>query len=860
VFLSHTSELRRLPAGRSFIAAAEDAVIAAGDAVTDMAYFTARDRQPADVCRQAVLIADIHVSIIGFRYGTPVTDQPEISHTQLEFDTATRAGLPRLVFLLGPEAEGPAELFRDLDHGDRQERFRRALQEESGLTTVVVNSPEGLSEKLHQALTEHRGIDDRRPAQLWNVPARSAVFTGRQELLARLHGSLQRGRRTVVHALHGMGGIGKTALVTEYAHLYSENYDIVWWIPSEETGLVPEHLAELAYALDVARATDTAATAMARALGTLRRAERWLLIFDNAEEPRGLAPYLPGGAGHVLITSRNPAWHDLAHPVDLDVFSRTESVALLRQRLPARPDTDLERLAEDLGDLPLAVAQAGSYLADTAMPTSDYLALLRDRVVDVLSQGEPASYPVTLAASLLVAFEHLAAADPAALQLLCLVSVLAPEPIPLDQLLTRPELLDEPLARTAADPIALSATLSLLRRRGLARIDSGSIQLHRLVQAVLRARAGGDRLNRTVIPILAAAVPATGWPDPGTWPRWRQLLPHVLVATEDVAGLEHIDQLAWLLDRAGMYLQARGDPVAAEPMFERALAVRTAELGEEHPDTLWIANNLAVNLRSRGLWHQAQTLQQDVLDRRRKVLGRNHPDTLRSASNVASNLRVLGQYRRARVLQEDTLARRRRTLGRDHPDTLLSASNLARDLHLLKQFDQALRLDQDTLKRRRSVLGPDHPDTLFSINNVAIGLRAVGNHQRARELDQDAFDRRRRVLGEDHPDTLFSANNLAIDLRSTGEHEQARALDESTLAGRRRVLGEDHPDTLFSASNLAHDLRELGRFQEAGDLDRDTLARRRRVLGEHHPNTLRSARSLAHDLRELDRATRDRLP
>jgi hypothetical protein len=214
---------------------------------------------------------------------------------------------------------------------------------------------------------------------VWNVPLRNPYFTGRTDMLRQLRQQLHTGEGTlVIQALYGLGGVGKTQLAIEYAHRFAADYDLVWWIDAEQPVLIADQVASLAGKLDlpVGRTVpDTVDTVLAE----LRRRPRWLLIFDNAERPQHLAPYLPGGAGHVLATSRRPSWGALGGRLEVNVLARPETVALLQRRIPELDGQLADQLAAELGDLPLAAEQAAAYLEQTGLPPIDYLRRFRTR-------------------------------------------------------------------------------------------------------------------------------------------------------------------------------------------------------------------------------------------------------------------------------------------------------------------------------------------------------------------------------------------------------------------------------------------------------------------------------------------------
>ncbi|MFG3461999.1 FxSxx-COOH system tetratricopeptide repeat protein, partial [Streptomyces sp. NPDC047853] len=646
--------------------------------------------------------------------------------------------------------------------------------------------------------------------KVWNVRRRNPDFFGRDSEMVQLRAGLLHGRQAVVQALHGMGGIGKTQLALEYAHRFASQYDLVWWVDAEQADQLPVRYTELADRLGIAK-SDAGTEANARALlQHLRTQCNWLLILDNAEQPDQIEPWLPEGPGHVLITSRDPDWHGIAHQSDLDVFTRADSLAYFQARTPGVTTDQADLLAQDLGDLPLALAQAAGVLR-SGMTLDRYRQLLTTNTARLLQESDVRDYPAPLAATVNIAVSRLVDdGHPDATALLRLGSFLGPEPIPTAWLeIARPRLATIP--SDPDDPMWLRNALQPLSRFGLARIDVNAFQIHRLTQAILRTQTSPAlvaAIRGDVNAVLAAVEP--GDPQsPTAWPSWASLTAHFTTPHVSTAVIDRPELRPTLL-KIIYFLLCSGQPRAAHALSTALHQTWSIDVGLDHPDVLTCAQHLGHASASLGDYAEAHSLIENTFARRRHVLGEDHPDTLQSANNLANTLGDLGKYAEARQMQEDALARRRRVLGEDHPDTLQSAGNLANTLSGLGKYAEARQMQEDVLARRRRVLGEDHPDTLTSTGNLASILSSLGQHAEARQMQEDTLARHRRVLGEDHPDTLTSTGNLASTLSGLGRHAEARQIQEDTLARRRRILGEDHPDTLSSANGLASILGGLG--------------------------------------------------
>src|ERR1039457_254876 len=556
---------------------------------------------------------------------------------------------------------------------------------------------------------------------IWNVPARNADFTGRGAMLELLRDKLAGWGMTVVvaQALYGLGGVGKTQLALEYAHRFMADYDLVWWVPSERAEETSGALADLARKMGL-KVGDNVAEAAEAALEELRRdsSPHWLLIFDNADDPKQLEPYLPTGAGHVLITSRNQAWSHSAEPLEVDVFTRDESVAHLLRHVPELDVADARRVADALGHLPLAVEQASAWLEQTGMPARAYVEQLATQSTRILALNQPPDYPMPVVATWNLSFDRLKRRSPAAVRLLQLCAFFSPGPISRD-LLYSDEMNESllPFDETLSEKLMLGRVIRDISRFALVKVDQGSnsLQIHRLVQAVIRSQMSDEEQEEArheVHKILAGARPRQGeTDDPANWSTYDIIWPHLGPSQADECDDPRTRQL--LIDWV-RYQWKHGEFESGLNLAKRLENLWAHQLGPDHQQTLHLQFQIANVLRSQGRFSEARDLDTYVLERQRAVLGADHPHTLMTAGGLGADLCALGEFQQALASDQQTYESFKEQFGEDYPRTLAAAHNLASSLRLVGDCFAARRLDEETLDHQRQGLGGDHPYTPLS--------------------------------------------------------------------------------------------------------------------------------------------------
>jgi serine/threonine protein phosphatase PrpC/tetratricopeptide (TPR) repeat protein len=601
-------------------------------------------------------------------------------------------------------------------------------------------------------------------------------FVGRVPDLLSIAAALKGEQTTAISqaaTVHGLGGVGKTTVATEFVHRYGAYFaGGVFWLSFADPVNIGAEIAQCGGEGGLQLRPDFHDLPLPDQVAAVQRA--WaeeiprLLVFDNVDTDDAEAlvqQYRPTtGGARVLITSRRGVWDASLGitALQLGTLPRAESIALLRWFRADLPEADAAAIATELGDLPLALHLVGSFLKKydhtQQGDPSAFLGRLRDPALlehpalQGRATGVAWSYQErSVARAFALSYERLTAddaTDDLALELLARAAHFAPgEPISRDLLLATVETSDELLATRA---------LERLTTLGLLELDDGSPTLHRLLAHFVQSTATADAAQAAV---EKAVTDYTGLLEdiPAAW---LPLVPHLRHITD--AALERGDeQAATLANNLGYCLNnVLADYGAARPLMERALAIHEQVLGAEHPHTAVSLNNLAELLRLQGDYAAARQLVERALAIHERVLGAEHPHTAIILDSLAGLLLTQGDYSAARPLLEQVLAIREQTLGPYHPDYALSLNNLAGLHYRQEDYETAQQLYEQALEVREQVLGPDHPSTATSLNNLSILLYNRGGYQQAYTCMHRALSIRESTLGVNHQLTAESRRNL----------------------------------------------------------------------------------------------------
>jgi tetratricopeptide (TPR) repeat protein len=395
----------------------------------------------------------------------------------------------------------------------------------------------------------------------------------------------------------------------------------------------------------------------------LERHAGWLLILDNAPEPAAVQAYLPRSPyGHIVITSRHFGWGSTARALTIPVLPREEAVTLLLDVTQQSDGETAEAIAQTLGDLPLALAQAAAYIDATGLSLRAYVQRLQTHLEALLRRGAGSpEYPETVATTWTMAFAALQEAQPAALSLLQLCAFFAPEDIPEALVREAGSALPEPLGAVVTDDLQWDEVLVALRHYALMEGGQQTLAVHRLVQAITRDRLPVDERTQwaeAALKCVAAAFPKSRAPsEPRTWPTCARYLPHAVAVVSHVGETDHTAlETAYLLNQMGLYLAARAQFAEAKPYFERALAINEQVLGPQHPNTAACLNSLGTLLRAQGDLAGAKPYYERALAMREQMLGPQHPDTATCLINLSELLCAQGNLAGAKSYYERALA------------------------------------------------------------------------------------------------------------------------------------------------------------------------------------------------------------
>ena len=689
-----------------------------------------------------------------------------------------------------------------------------------------------------------------------------------------------------------------STLFSEISFAFS--FSLVFWIDASSVGTITQGLKGICN-LPAAQssALDGSPESALHWIGSLK--ETYIIVFDNADvlSPADLEAYLPPGkGGNILITSRNATMRNLTSPensVEVCEMEENDAITLLLKAsyldlCSVDFRAEASKIVKEFSCLPLAIDQAGAYIASGATTIGDYLEKYSEHRKTLLSHSEftgASKYNRNVYGTWELSYKeiqkraesddpHRASAANSAMLLLNLFPFFHHEGIT-EEIFSYAALeKDEksfnselPLASSMLDQKLLplnkrGAWDNFVFREGIRILLSFSLikkgpsdwvyAMHPLVHTWGRDRIILNERKQCCLIAFVTLSCSLRWDGGQPYEFQRALTTHIRANMEHSRSESNEISVSYLDDayeKFGILLREQGYSKEAETLANKSLDTRNRILGIEHPATIRAMASLAGTYYNLGKYTMAEKLVIQVLETSNRILGVEHPDTIRAMANLALTYQSLEKYTEAEKLEMQVLDARNRILGVGHPAAMRAMTNLAGTYRNLGRYTEAEKLQMQVLEASNRILGVEHPDTIRAMGCLAATYQNLGKYTEAEKLGMQVLDAKNRILGVEHPDTINAMKNLAETYQNLGRYPEAEQLVLQVLDASNRILGVEHPGTIIAMANLAEIYHHLGKDTEAEKLEIEVLETSNRILGVEHPHTIRAMANLAGTYRSL---------
>jgi tetratricopeptide (TPR) repeat protein len=783
-----------------------------------------------------------------------------------------------------------------------QERLQRHLTQEELAERIGTNSisisrwERGIafpSAYLRQKLREFYGKSDgelgllkdrgqegllpENPLPIWNVPYQhNPSFTGREDILAHLHEILDKnkvGTLTQPQAMTGLGGIGKTQTAVEYAYRYYRQYEAVLWVQADTRDAFLSEFANIAYILKLTPEEETDQNHLVNAVKRwLQEHKSWLLVIDNIEDLTLVRDFTPSlRQGHILLTTRTQYTGAIAQNVEINKLKEEEGALLLLRRtnivavdarLDNAPNAEIElarQIALVMDGLPLALEQAGAYIAATGCSLVGYLERYQKHRAELLGWRDKLNldYPESVATTWSLSFRRVEQASPAAADLLRLCAFLYPEAIP-EEIVTEGSRDLGPSLKAITDDFELDQIIGELFKYSLVRrnLSDRTLNIHRLVQVVLKDAM--DEHTQRLWAERAVRATNSAFPSDEELPlsARQRFIPHAQVCEAMIKEWKlTFLEAAQLLYKAGNYLRENGRYTQAEPLCLSSLGLLEEVLGTEN---LYVCNtltNLAIINESQGKLAEAESLYKRTLATCEETFGPQHPDTATCLNHLGLLYIKEGKFTQAEPLIQRALTIRKNVLGMRHPQVAHSLMALAELRSKRVEHAQAESLYLEALAIREQALGPAHPGVASVLKNLAACYASQGQLTQAEQRCQRALEIYTKAFGTEHREVALTLSNLAAIHFMQEKYAQAEELCERALKIFEQDLEAAHPEVVKTRDFLAETYKRQRKFLDAEALFQSALAAIEGNLGTEHPEVAATLTRLAAIYMEQEKYT-----